>query len=474
MLQSRTAAVAVLATAAVAYTLLSVVNHLCFRTFGLDLGLYTHALYNYSHLQADDCTFFLPEARNLLSDHFDLYLVLFSPLVWLFGSYTLLIVQIVAVLFGTWGVYRLIGEYSHALRLPAMIAFLSFFGIWHALSFDYHSNVVAAMWVPWLLYWLRRGRYGLFCMAVVIVCIGKESMPLWLSFVLAALLIDYRHDRKAMAWIGGAIVFCVTYLLVVTQVVMPALCPEPAQGFGRYHYMGDNFGAVALWIASHPWETLKNLFVNFSGNPANEGLKAEFYFCLLISGGILCTVRPQWLLPLVPLVAQKMLADDITLWGITYQYNVEFAVVVIPIAFIVIAGWKAWWLRLAAAVLVPLMCIGITLYTVSLNPHLKTWVRSENVRLHDSRHYHQATFSTRYARQLMAQIPTDASVCASSCFTPHLALRDEIYLYPNGLNYTPEYLLVTADDNPSDTLLWQLMESDGASYLYTLKTEYKQ
>ncbi len=103
---------------AVLYALLSVVNHVCFRTAGLDLGIYTQMLYRYAHLQWPDSSMFLPEAQNMLCDHFDLYLILFSPLVYLFGTYTLLIVQIAAVLFGAWGMYRLIGSYTDNRLLP--------------------------------------------------------------------------------------------------------------------------------------------------------------------------------------------------------------------------------------------------------------------------------------------------------------------------------------------------------------------
>ena len=186
----------IIGVAGVAYALISIVNHVLFRTYGLDLGLYTHALYDYSHLRFDDSTFFQETPRNLLSDHFDLYLVLFSPLVWIMGSYTLLVVQIVSILFGALGVYRFVDvcrndgnagreKGANGFALLAMVSFLLFFGIWDALGFDYHSNVVAAMWVPWLFYWLRRERYGLYALAVVMVCIAKENMPLWLLFVLA-------------------------------------------------------------------------------------------------------------------------------------------------------------------------------------------------------------------------------------------------------------------------------------------------
>ena len=46
-----------------------------------------------------------PTGKNLLSDHFELYPILFAPFYYLFGSYTLLIFQVLAIGFGGFIVY---------------------------------------------------------------------------------------------------------------------------------------------------------------------------------------------------------------------------------------------------------------------------------------------------------------------------------------------------------------------------------
>ena len=58
--------------AGMVYALISLVNHYLFKTYALDLGLYTHALYDYAHFRAADCSMFKPMPQSLLSDHFDL------------------------------------------------------------------------------------------------------------------------------------------------------------------------------------------------------------------------------------------------------------------------------------------------------------------------------------------------------------------------------------------------------------------
>ena len=87
------------------------------------------------------------------------------------------------------------------------------------------------------------------------------------------------------------------------------------------------------------------------------------------------------------------------------------------------------------------------------------------MRIFHGDHYHQRDFDRHYARQLLNRIPDGASVCASQCFTPHLALRDSIYLYPIGLRHNPEYILITLGDITPDTAGYRLVETDGTLFL---------
>jgi uncharacterized membrane protein len=96
--------------------------------------------------------------------------MLIGPLVHIFGSYTLLIVQWVAILIGGIGVFRYFQFRSEDKWLPviAMAQFLAIWGNSSALSFDFHASVLGAMVVPWLLlYFHRRDRFRLVGFSVV-------------------------------------------------------------------------------------------------------------------------------------------------------------------------------------------------------------------------------------------------------------------------------------------------------------------
>ena len=427
--------------AGVVYCLISLVNHYLFKTYALDLGLYTHALYDYAHFRAADCSMFKAVEQNLLSDHFDLYLVILSPLVYLFGSYTLLFVQIAAVLLGGWGIFKLIGLYASDDWLPilATATFFVSFGVIHPFAFDYHSNVLTAMMLPWLLYYFKRRKFGLTSLFVVLFVIGKENMSLWLFFVVIALMWDYRKDGKALLYLAGYAVFAGLYFVIINMVVMPRL-GGTGGGFTRYAYLGSDYGEVTKRLVAHPMETVRILFTNTSTLPQFDGVKAEFYCCALASGLILTLLKPNYLLMLVPLVGQKMLASDGAFWGVSLHYSVEFMPVIIIASYLVIIRLKGKKWRLIVASCLLLSTVLTTFYTIGV-PKSIVWL--DHVCVYQGRHYEQRKFDAQYARQLVKQIPDDASVSAASMFVPHLALREKVYDLDNRPNPHADYVLIT-------------------------------
>jgi len=431
---------AVFTAAGVVYALISLVNHYLFKTYALDLGLYTHAMYDYAHFRIDDCSMFLSKPQSILSAHFDLYLLLLSPLTYLFGTYTLLIVQIAAVLFGGWGIYKLISLYSDDDLIPFMatLVFFSTFGIIHALSYDYHSNVVSAMMMPWMLYYLKKGRLGLSSLFAVLLVIGKENLSLWLFFIALGLMWDYRKDRKSLWYLTGCALFAAVYFIVVNMLILPRL---GARGIMRYEYLGSNYFEIAKTLITKPIETLRILFINTSSFPHYDGIKAEFYICVLLTGMALTILKPNYLFMLIPLIAQKMLSTDRLFWGISLQYTIEFMPVLVISSFLVIIKLKkVIWQEILAAVLL-ISTVLTTFYTIGIP---KSYVKLDQICIYQKRHYEQKEFDVRYVRDLIKQIPKGASVCASTMFVPHLCMRPEIYDYQSvASQIDAEFVLVT-------------------------------
>ena len=433
---------AVLTAAAVLYALISLVNHYLFKTYALDLGLYTHALYDYAHFRMADCSLFRPQAQNLFSDHFDLYLPLLSPLVYVFGSYTLLLVQIVAALLGGWGVYKLISLYTDDGLMPVLAASVFFvsFGVIHAIAFDYHSNVLTAMMLPWLLYFLKQRRFAMASVFVVLFVIGKENMSLWLFFITIALMWDYRKDKKALWHLVAYATFSLAYFFIINMIVMPRIGGSGA-GFARYAHLGDNYVDIAGSLLAHPWETLKLFFTNTMGYSKFDGVKQEFYICALASGMLLTLLKPNYLLMLAPLLAQKMLAVDPNFWGVSFQYSVEFVPVLVVSSFLVLVKLKNAKWRKALGFVLLLSTVLTTFYTIGVP---KSTILVDQLCVYQGRHYEQKEFDVHYAYNVIDRIPDDASVSAITPFVPHLAMRDTIRNFANTKDVRTDYVLITA------------------------------
>ncbi len=433
-----------LAISAIIYALISFVNHYCFRTYTLDLGAYTNALYDYAHFSFNDSATFKAVPENLLADHFDLYLPLFSPLSYLFGTYTLPVVQLVAVLIGATGIYRYF-DYrfpNTGLKRFALIYFLLFFGIFAAFSFDYHSNVVAAMIVPWLLLAFAKRKFRQIIVLTILILVAKENMSLWVIFIGFGLCYLYFRDKQ-LRYLALAISgFSMLYFVLITGFVMPALSNSGAYPHFHYSVLGSGGGEALVQLLSHPLDSLKLLFVNHTTLPENNGVKAEFWIVTAVCG-VFCLIRkPVYLFMLIPVFAQKLYHDNVAMWGINQHYAIELAPLLAIGTFEAIAQFhQLTWKRVASftAVICSFAC------AIRVMDNTIAYAEKARIRIYKEAHYSRE-FPIDEAYKVLELIPENAIVSAQSAFIPHLALRESAYQFPIIRN--AEYILLSPVENP--------------------------
>ena len=182
----------------IVYSLISFVNHYNFRTYGLDLGIYTRAVYDYAHFHFNYAEIFKVEKENILGDHFDPILIIISPLYYVFGTYILLITQIIFIHIGATGVYKIAIQQlqNKKIALITTASFLCFYGIFSALSFDVHTNVFAAMMIPWLFYFFMNSKWRNAFIVSILILFCKENMALWLIFIGFGLAWLYYKEKQ--------------------------------------------------------------------------------------------------------------------------------------------------------------------------------------------------------------------------------------------------------------------------------------
>lgn len=432
-----------LVVACVWYGLISLVNHYCFRTYALDLGLYTNALYDYAHFQFNDSLTFKETPENLLADHFDLYLPLLSPLSYFFGSYTLLIVQIAALLFGATGIYKLVAQWFPTSRIKyyALLYFLFFFSNFASLAFDYHSSTVASMFVPWVFLSFQDKRWKQGWFFLVLILIAKENMSLWMVFVCAGIAWIYRKDKQAAKQALLMSLLSLVYFIVIFGYIMPLLSNSGKYPHFNYAVLGENVRESITYLISHPIESLRLLFINHNGDPMYDYVKAELWI-FIGALGFLMIRKPVYLLMLIPVLGQKLYNNTPGIWGVQGQYAIEFAPILTIATFDVIRTIRHEKYRECIALLMVLLSV---VFAIRVMDNTYSYVEKARIRIYKKAHYSRE-FSIQEAHRVLKKIPNNLTVSAQSPFVPHLALRDKIYTFPQIGN--AEYVLFSPVDNP--------------------------
>lgn len=412
----------------VLYSLISLINHYNFRTYALDLGVYTNALYDYIHFQWNDSTVFKETKENLLSDHFDLYLIIFSPLSLIFKSYTLLLIQIVSILLGGIGIYKYFNLFTKndSTGIFAAIYFYVFFGVFSAVSCDYHSNVIAASLLPWFFYFLEKERIPAASFMILFIIISKENISLWLAFICLGLMINYLKNRKIVIYLFIASILCISYFVIITGFLMPWLSNSNTYPHFNYSYLGENGIEAINFLFSHPFESIKTLFINHTSDPSGDYIKAEFHTLILLSGLPLLFFKPQYIIMLIPIYFQKLFHDSFYIWGIDGQYSIEFAPILAIGIFSVIYKLKN---KKMVKLISIIVLISTLICTISIMDHTILYTAKSKIRFYQRIHYRR-NYSVTKVHELISKIPHNAIVSAQSPFLPHLALRNNIYQFP--------------------------------------------
>lgn len=415
------------------------VNHLNFRTFALDLGAYTNALWDYAHFQWNDSRVFLSEQINLLHDHFDLYLILFSPFSYLFGSYTLLIFQWLSLLFGAWGFYKWLCESDERrpFAISGLLFYLTFFGIYAALSFDYHSNVVAVAFFPWFWSAMERGKRGQTFFWLVLIVIGKENLSLWMAAVGVSTFF-LLHQRRLSLYVT---LCSVVYFLCITQWVMPALDVEHGRPIRfAYSALGADMKQAVKHLFSHPFQSIELLFRSQFEARGFENAKLEFWVFMLGSGLWMVVRKPAFLIAFAPLILQKMFHDQPTLWGVEAHYNMEFLPLLGILIFSSIPSFT-WKQNHYLAYFIVVCNVAVT---IRMMDHTEIWMDKSRLRIYQSNHYPDWNIYEERMK-VLEMIPANAAVSAQTTVLPHVAWRDQCYTFPE----VPEgidYILLAPDD----------------------------
>ncbi len=416
----------------VIYSLISITNHYLFRTFALDLGMFNHALYSFS--KGDSANYLLGVSGIELpyfATHFSPLLILFSPLRYVFGTYTLLVIQIVSIIFGGLGIYKYALKELNGSKLVArilLIQFLSIWGIFSALSFDFHMNVIGVMFLPWFIYFFEKQKAKISLILLACIILSIETMTLWMLFVIVALILK---NRASISWKTNKTPFFLLFFTLFSSIIILYFIMPSYQHsnnnlqFEKYIDFGKNPYEIVQFLFSNPLKFLQLFFGN-NIDPEYDGIKLETLLMLLFSGGILVVVRPLYLLMLLPVLAQKFMSDEYGMWGINNQYSIEF----VPIISLVIIDFIKTFKKLKLIIAIVFMTTSIVATISTINHRKSKWYSNINTNFLHKKHY-DSSMKITTVYKAMEQINESDIVSTVSNLAPHLAFRDNIYHFPN-------------------------------------------
>jgi uncharacterized membrane protein len=421
------------------YCLISLVNHALFRTYTLDLGFYTNALFDYRHFSFNDSSLISEQGANMLGGHFEPILFLLAPLSFLFGSYTLLLVQIAFIIAGGLALYAFFLPKGRIFALSALLFYFAYFTLFAALAFDFHTNVLAASLLPFLFLFYQRGcRHGLL-IVFLLMLLCKENVSLWLIFVFAGMAILHRKEAVFFLMLSA---LSALFFVSVIHVIIPAFSEEGRYSGFLYSVLGNSPGEALHFLLTHPIQAIRLLFVNHSENPLANVYKVEFHALIFCTGLPLLLRKPAFLLMMVPLYFQKMYHDDPSMWGIGFHYGAEFASLMTIGVFTTVDLFRREKIKSALLLILPLLSMAVTFRSMD---QTLMFTDKNRIRFYQAGHY-QRSLNVKAVKQLLNSIPADAVVSAQSPFVPHLALRETIYQFPIVKDAT--FVLFSTEENP--------------------------
>jgi len=435
---------AVIATSSVAAGLFAgfaIARHRTYNSMAMDFAFFDQIVWNTSEGRWFE-TSFVP--YNFNGQHVEPILLLFAALYRLTPAPEwLLVIQAVAVGSAAVALYLLARERLRRGWLAALVAgsFLLSPTLHSALVFDYHSEVMASLFVFSGLALLFRGRSRAGLALLLCTLLLKEdaallllglALPLWLA-----------SFRRQAANVAGAGLF---WIVVVVALVMPAIRGGESDLDARYAHLGSGASGIAGGILEDPAGAA-------SYATGRRQLTATVKF-LLTQGG-LPLAAPLVLASALPVATLQFLSNHPPQQALRLQYGVQ----VLPlILFATVEGLRRierlrsrsdLLIRMAAVALVCGMVAGVA------RPELRALPN------------HLDAYSTGMSQQVAIEraflrIPPEAGVSAQSGLAAHLSQRERIWEFP--VLADAEYVVLDLDGAVARPY-WDVYDADVAALL---------
>ena len=389
---------------------ITVLRYVTYRSPAFDFGIWAQMFYNMKESFEPVTTI---ERERLLSHfavHFSPIYYIYLPVYFIFSSpVTLQVLQVITLASGIIPVYLLCRHFG--LSKSATACFGVIFALFPSLAcgcyYDLHENCFLVPLILWLFYFAEKEKLRGMIIFSVLICLVKEDAPVYVACIGLFYIIGKKQYRN-----GSVITLLgLGYFCIVTALMSK-------YGLGIMSNRYDNF--MAAGTAGSLMDVIRNFVVNpaYALSECFSSEKMTYLLYMLLPTGFLSVAfkNSAKLILLLPMILVNLASDYVYQHSIFFQYT--FGVLAI-LFYLAISNYAEMSDKTRRSMCAIAICASIMLMPLgSLS------------RTHYYGAYKNEKEKIEILNQVMESIPKDASVSASTFFTPHLADREELYEYP--------------------------------------------
>lgn len=364
------------------------------------------------------------------------------PLAALYALYpstsTLLVLQTLAIVLGALPLYGLVRD-LWGRRTPGLVAaalYLLHPTVQHINLYEFQYRSFSMAFALAAFYFFERRRWGWWALFLLLGMATKTESALFaVAFGLYALL-----RKRPWPYVLPPIGVGAAWFYTALFVVVPRFTHGDGSfvaGIYSYGYLGNSLGEVIRTVVTRPLFVLSVLF---------QPQKVRFLLSFFFLSGFLPLLAPGALLPAAPIFLLNLLSPNPVQFSLYYQYQGLTVPAMLVSSWYGLdrllrfgrrrLGWEGERARsVALCLLLVFGLLNCALWKNALWSTLRN--RDSAQRIAD-------------ARAVLAHVPPDAPVAASSFLAPFLAQREGLYFFPGNRSY-PEAYIARAEYIVTDT-----------------------
>jgi len=416
------------------YSFMSVRIHNSFETYGWDLGVFDHGIWQWSQFKIPFSSFHdLP----WLADHFHLTLLLLVPFYWIYQNVrTLIVLQAVITCLGAVPVYLLSKKVSknNLFSLVISLGFLVFYSLqWHTFS-GFHELALLPITLGFTLYFWETKNSKLYWIFFILALFVKEETGLLLgTFGLWSILTDRKRWKQGLT----SILLGWGVAVVLIGFVMPWIAGGAYRhaGFGS---AGNSFFDVIEKIIRNPLF----LFKAFIDSP----VKIKTMFTTFWPWAFLPIFAPSTLLLSLEQFATRFVDyEKVIRWTPFFAYSLPMATIM---AWGSIYGFRNLMSRIRKNIKI-FLGVAIPVAFLALIIGEQILLHAPINSLFKQAFYRKEKWMDNNLKVLKC-VPPRVSVSAQNNLAPWLSERERIKVFPEGLTNGYEYIVADLHSGQSE------------------------